>query len=202
MKNESQVEHTEKGEDDMKNELQVKHTEKGEDNMKKELEVKADFTVEGDFIDTSKIENEEVRLLVEQMMKAAKAREEKLEESLEETRRELEEIKARRKGKTPPTVEWTNHLDDTLARIEEKNQTPLTRRQKQIIDKGIRMIARELTGVYRLNWENAKELVVLKAAADRIGDIVIDFGVPEETDPAFQKITKDWKKSKNKKETK
>lgn len=180
----------------MKSKQTASLTEKGEDNMKKELEVKADFTVDGNFIDTSKIENEEVRLLVEQMMKAAKAREEKLEESLEETRKELEEERACRKRRIPPTVEWTNYLDATLERISEKNKTPLTPRQRQIIDKGIRMITRELSGVYRLNWGTVSELVVLKAAADKIADVVIDFGVPEEVDPAFIKITKDWNKEK------
>lgn len=166
--------------------------------MKKEITKKEENTVDVDFIlsedgriDPTTIEDETVRAFVENLIKNAAEREERLKEELEETRLELEESKARRMRKTPPTVEWSAYLSDTLDYISAKNQVPITPRQRSIIDKGIRMIARELTGVYRLNWSNSGELVTLKAAADKMAEIIIGFGIPEETDPAFLKVSKE-----------
>lgn len=140
-------------------------------------------------IDVTLIEDPVVRAMVQQLIDESEAKELELKKSLEQMKIELERERALRELKLPPTQEWTVHVQNVLADINAANAVPLTVRQKAILGKGIRMIARELSGVYTINKRNPKELELMKAAATKLGAVVMEFGVPEETDPTYQGIT-------------
>ena len=83
--------------------------------------------------------------------------------------------------------------------VEEANAVPLNDRQRKVLGKSIRMICREISGKYMVNKKRPEELILMKAAANRLGETIAEFGVPEETDPAYKRISE--KKIVRKKKT-
>ena len=150
-------------------------------------------------IDTTQIADPNLRFLVESLIRETKEREAELEANLKKIKAELEQERRIRKLKMPPTQEWSNHIEGVMLSVEEANAVPLNDRQRKVLGKSIRMICREISGKYMVNKKRPEELILMKAAANRLGEAIAEFGVPEETDPAYKRISE--KKIVRKKKT-
>jgi hypothetical protein len=139
-------------------------------------------------IDISQITDPTLRAMVEQLVQESQQREAQLvqesqqreallKQSLARVRANLMQERSIRRRNLPPTQDWN------------KNEAPLTVRQRNVIGKSIRLIARELSGKYTVNKRTPAELTLMKAVASRLGECIAEFGVPEETDPAYQRIS-------------
>lgn len=153
-------------------------------------------------IDIAQITDPTLRMMVEsliretqkreaQLVKESQQREALLQQSLKQVREDLMRERHLRRQGLPPTQDWNNHVQDVLDYIEDKNknEATLTVRQRNVLGKSIRLIARELSGKYTINKKSPAELTLMKAVASRLGDCIAEFGVPEETDPAYQRIS-------------
>ena len=142
-----------------------------------------------DTVDISQITDPTLRALMENLVRQTKEREEQLQAELRKIQAELEESKRRELKHQPPTIIWNQYMEEAILRLEANNPAPLTLRQKNILSHSIRIIARECSGKYRLNRKAASELLTMEAVADKLIDTILEFGVPEETDPSYRRIS-------------
>lgn len=153
-----------------------------------------------DTVDISQITDPTLRALMENLVRQTKEREEQLQAELHKIQAELAESRIRELKHQPPTVVWNRYMEEAILRLEANNPAPLTPRQKKILSHSVRIIARECSGKYRLNRKDTSELLTMKAVADKLIDTILEFGVPEEIDPVYQRISdkKDGRAKRNK----
>lgn len=149
----------------------------------------AEIILEEGTVDISQINDPTLRALMENLIRQTKEREEQLQAELRKIQAELVESRIKELKHQPPTAVWNRYMEDAILRLEAGNPAPLTPRQKKILSHSIRIIARECSGKYRLNRKDTSELLTMKAVADQLIDTILGFGVPEETDPVYRRIS-------------
>ena len=141
-------------------------------------------------IDLEQIADINLRSQIETLIADQKRKEEALKEEVAKVKAELAAARRTRDYSTlAPSRQWTVFVYDLVESIEDANAAPLTKRQKTVLNKTIRLICREISGHFSVSKKYPEELELMKVAANQITKLIKEFGIPEETDHTYKLIS-------------